>query len=42
MAFHDARRAKEQMDDEERRSIAEADAAALANDQSEASDAAAE
>ena len=42
MAFHDARRAKEQMDDEERRSIAEADAAALASDQSEASDAAAE
>ncbi len=33
MAFHDARRAKEQMDDEERRAIAEADAAALAGDQ---------
>ncbi|PRD67083.1 DNA-directed RNA polymerase subunit beta' [Malikia granosa] len=42
MAFHDARRAKEQMDDEERRSIAEADAAALAGDQAESSDAAAE
>ncbi len=42
MAFHDARRAKEQMDDEERRSIAEADAAALAGDQAEASDSAAE
>lgn len=37
MAFHDARRVKERMDDEERRAIAEADAAALAADQSEAS-----
>ncbi len=42
LAYHDARRAKEQMDDEERRSIAEADAAALAGDQAESSDAAAE
>ena len=42
MAFHDARRAKEQMDDEERRAIAEADAAALAGDQAEAGDAAAD
>jgi len=38
MAFHDARRVKERMDDEERRAIAEADAAALAADQAEASD----
>ncbi len=37
MAFHDARRVKERMDDEERRAIAEADAASLAADQSEAS-----
>ncbi|GAB3191768.1 DNA-directed RNA polymerase subunit beta' [Hydrogenophaga aquatica] len=37
MAFHDARRVKERMDDEERRAIAEADAAALAADQAEAS-----
>lgn len=37
MAFHDARRAKEDMDDEERRAIAEADAVALAADQAEAS-----
>ncbi|MEY2684941.1 MAG: hypothetical protein RJA09_2085, partial [Pseudomonadota bacterium] len=36
MAFHDARRAKERMDDEERRAIAEADAASLAADQAEA------
>jgi DNA-directed RNA polymerase subunit beta' len=35
MAFHDARRVKERMDDEERRAIAEADAAALAADQAE-------
>jgi DNA-directed RNA polymerase subunit beta' len=38
MAFHDARRVKERMDEEERRAIAEADAAALAADQAEASD----
>ena len=38
MAFHDARRVKERMDDEERRAIAEADAASLAADQAEASD----
>jgi DNA-directed RNA polymerase subunit beta' len=38
MAFHDARRAKERMDDEERRAIAEADAAALAADQGEAAE----
>jgi len=42
MAFHDARRAKERMDEEERRAIAEADAAALAADQAEAGDAHAE
>jgi DNA-directed RNA polymerase subunit beta' len=40
MAFHEARRAKERMDEEERRAIAEADAAALAASQAEASDAA--
>jgi len=40
MAFHDARRAKEQMDDEERRAIAEADAAALAGDQNLGADSA--
>jgi DNA-directed RNA polymerase subunit beta' len=33
MAFHDARRVKERMDEEERRAIAEADAASLAADQ---------
>ncbi len=38
MAFHDARRVKERMDEEERRAIAEADAAALAADRAEASD----
>jgi DNA-directed RNA polymerase subunit beta' len=38
MAFHDARRVKERMDDEERRAIAEADAAALAADTAETSD----
>ncbi|MEN9384958.1 MAG: DNA-directed polymerase subunit beta [Pseudomonadota bacterium] len=38
MAFHDARRVKERMDDEERRAIAEADAASLAADQAEASE----
>ncbi|WP_180684286.1 DNA-directed RNA polymerase subunit beta' [Tepidicella baoligensis] len=37
MAFHEARRAKERMDEEERRAIAEADAAALAADRAEAS-----
>ncbi|GAA6141310.1 DNA-directed RNA polymerase subunit beta' [Hydrogenophaga sp. 5NK40-0174] len=36
MAFHDARRVKEKMDDEERRAIAEADAMALAADQADA------
>ncbi|MDD3785772.1 MAG: DNA-directed RNA polymerase subunit beta' [Hydrogenophaga sp.] len=36
MAYHEARRAKEKMDDEERRAIAEADALALAADQAEA------
>lgn len=30
MAFHEARRAKERMDEEERRAIAEADALSLA------------
>ena len=35
MAFHEARRVKEHMDDEERRAIAEADAVALAADQAE-------
>jgi DNA-directed RNA polymerase subunit beta' len=38
MAFHDARRVKERMDDEERRAIAEADAAALAADRAQTSD----
>jgi DNA-directed RNA polymerase subunit beta' len=33
MAFHEARKAKEKMDDDERRAIAEADAAQLAADQ---------
>ena len=33
MAFHEARKAKERMDDDERRAIAEADAAQLAADQ---------
>ncbi len=36
MAFHDARRVKERMDEEERRAIADADAASLAADQAEA------
>jgi len=36
MAFHQARHAKERMDDEERRAIAEADAAALATSLAEA------
>jgi DNA-directed RNA polymerase subunit beta' len=38
MAFHEARKVKEKMDDEERRAIAEADAMALAADQAEQSD----
>ena len=43
MAFHDARRVKERMDEEERRAIAEADAASLAADQeAQASDLSAE
>ncbi|MFN3739023.1 DNA-directed RNA polymerase subunit beta' [Hydrogenophaga sp.] len=40
MAYHEARKAKEKMDDEERRAIAEADALSLAADQAEAADAA--
>ncbi len=36
MAYHDARRVKEKMDDEERRAIAEADALSLAADQADA------
>jgi len=36
MAFHEARKVKEKMDDEERRAIAEADALALASDQADA------
>jgi DNA-directed RNA polymerase subunit beta' len=36
MAYHEARKVKEKMDDEERRAIAEADAMALAADQAEA------
>jgi DNA-directed RNA polymerase subunit beta' len=39
MAYHEARKAKEAMDDEERRSIAEADAMSLAADQADAFDA---
>jgi DNA-directed RNA polymerase subunit beta' len=39
MAYHEARKVKEKMDDEERRSIAEADAVSLAADQADASDA---
>ncbi|MFP5324512.1 MAG: DNA-directed RNA polymerase subunit beta', partial [Gammaproteobacteria bacterium] len=39
MAYHDARRVKEKMDDEERRAIAEADALSLAADQAEAAEA---
>jgi DNA-directed RNA polymerase subunit beta' len=42
MAFHEARRVKERMDEEERRAIAEADAASLAADQAQASDLSAE
>jgi DNA-directed RNA polymerase subunit beta' len=37
MAYHDARKVKEKMDDEERRAIAEADAAQLAADQADVS-----
>ena len=40
MAYHEARKVKETMDDEERRAIAEADAQSLAADQAEQSDAA--
>ena len=40
MAYHEARKIKEKMDDEERRAIAEADAMSLAADQAEQSDAA--
>ena len=39
MAFHEARKVKEKMDDEERRAIAEADAVSLAADQAEQTDA---
>jgi DNA-directed RNA polymerase subunit beta' len=39
MAYHEARKVKEKMDDEERRAIAEADALSLAADQADASDA---
>ncbi|EWS65738.1 DNA-directed RNA polymerase subunit beta' [Hydrogenophaga sp. T4] len=37
MAYHEARKVKEKMDDEERRAIAEADAVSLAADQADAS-----
>ncbi|QHE88242.1 DNA-directed RNA polymerase subunit beta' [Hydrogenophaga sp. BPS33] len=37
MAYHEARKVKEKMDDDERRAIAEADAIALAADQADAS-----
>jgi DNA-directed RNA polymerase subunit beta' len=39
MAYHEARKVKEKMDDEERRAIAEADAMSLAADQADASSA---
>ncbi|MBA4263253.1 MAG: DNA-directed RNA polymerase subunit beta', partial [Comamonadaceae bacterium] len=39
MAYHEARKVKEKMDDEERRAIAEADAISLAADQADASSA---
>ncbi|MES2842722.1 MAG: DNA-directed RNA polymerase subunit beta' [Pseudomonadota bacterium] len=39
MAYHEARKVKEKMDDEERRAIAEADAVSLAADQAEQADA---
>jgi DNA-directed RNA polymerase subunit beta' len=35
MAYHDARKVREKMDDDERRAIAEADAAQLASDQAD-------
>ncbi|MEX1168016.1 MAG: DNA-directed RNA polymerase subunit beta' [Hydrogenophaga sp.] len=38
MAYHEARKVKEKMDDEERRAIAEADAVSLAADQAEQAD----
>ncbi|MDO8905577.1 DNA-directed RNA polymerase subunit beta' [Hydrogenophaga sp.] len=38
MAYHEARKVKEKMDDEERRAIAEADALSLAADQADQSD----
>jgi DNA-directed RNA polymerase subunit beta' len=38
MAYHEARKVKEKMDDEERRAIAEADALSLASDQAEHAD----
>jgi DNA-directed RNA polymerase subunit beta' len=38
MAYHEARKVKEKMDDEERRAIAEADAMSLAADQAEQGD----
>ncbi|WP_291014881.1 DNA-directed RNA polymerase subunit beta' [Hydrogenophaga sp.] len=38
MAYHEARKVKEKMDDEERRAIAEADAMSLAADQAEQAD----
>ncbi|MBW0169611.1 MAG: DNA-directed RNA polymerase subunit beta' [Hydrogenophaga sp.] len=40
MAYHEARKVKEKMDDEERRAIAEADAISLAADQADSADAA--
>jgi len=39
MAYHEARKVKEKMDDEERRAIAEADAVSLAADQAKQADA---
>jgi len=39
MAYHEARKVKEKMDDEERRAIAEADALSLAADQADQADA---
>jgi DNA-directed RNA polymerase subunit beta' len=39
MAYHEARKVKEKMDDEERRAIAEADAISLAADQADQADA---
>jgi DNA-directed RNA polymerase subunit beta' len=39
MAYHEARKVKEKMDDEERRAIAEADAVSLAADQADKADA---